>query len=365
MSSGDGTLGLSRRPVSGNFWWFYIAVLVGSVLIQMSGLSIGRWGLDAAAHERAVSGGGGATSVADFVVAELTPFFGFGAFPNLVPTLILAYVISRIAFQGGAYTRALILYLSFPIVFQLQFVSKEAIVTLFVSAIFIVNSSRIFRNFASYISIGLLLLLALQFRQYYFISLAFCACLLFLPKPYQGILAMVAGIVIASLVTDIRDPLLTTRYNVYNGVSDGAVSKIPLFFNGMDSVSFIGNYFSSLFLYTFPILTGFRAQELYMQLYMVIVFYLSARAWKSGNRLMFSIFMGMMLTLPIFVAEVGTIARHLSGIIPILLMSLYFPKQEPSVRQKQPAANLDGRRFGTAPKAGPRMVSDRRDMHRT
>jgi hypothetical protein len=79
---------------------------------------------------------------------------------------------------------------------------------------------------------------------------------------------------------------------------------------------------------------------------MVIVVYLSVIAWRSGNRLLFSIFMGMMLTLPIFVAEVGTIARHLSGIIPILLMSLFFPRLELRQRVKRESAVTSGRRYG-------------------
>lgn len=350
MNSADGTLGLSRRPVSSNFWWFYIALLLGSLVVQLSGLSIGRWGLDATVHERAVSGEMAAgLSLGDAAVVLLSPFLGFGSFPNLLPTLFLAYVVSRVAYQGNAWTRFLILYLSFPIIFQLQFVSKEAVVTLFVFALFLVNSVARLQRFATLASFGLLLFIALSFRQYYLISFAFALCILILPKRYQGVLGMIAGIVVASLVPEVRDPLLTTRYYVYNGVSEEAASKIPLFFSGVDPISFVGNYFTSLFLYTFPVLTGFRVQEIYMQIYMIFVGYLSARAWSDGNRVLFSIFLGMTLTLPIFVAEVGTIARHLSGIIPILLMSLYFPRGPATGKAERVPANLSGARFGTAP----------------
>jgi hypothetical protein len=179
---------------------------------------------------------------------------------------------------------------------------------------------------------GGLLLLATTFRQYYLISAAFALCIFFVRRPAFLGGALVTGLIAASQIEAIRIPLLTTRYYVYQGVSVFSASKTPLLFTGKEPIDFLGNYFTSLFFYLFPIALNFRVQEIYMQVYVILILLGIREALAKGERTLVSIFCGILLTLPVFVPDVGTLSRHLSAIAPLLFMSLYFSQRAEVVR---------------------------------
>jgi len=325
-----------RQPADSSFWLFYAIVLLACLALQVSGLSIGRWGQDAHELEMAIETGGriGANSPADRLVAILTPFLGFGFLPNLLPTILLSFVVARIAYQGNAIERIIIFYLSFPIIFQLQFVSKEAVVTLVVFLLYI--SFRISENnkWRFYSTIAIFLIIAIIFRKYYFISIAIMLCVVFLKKPRIIVPVIILCICMVSILDNVRDTLLDARYLVYRNVSSEAASIIPLYFDGYDPISFIGNYFLSIPFYSIPFLVGIRVQEIYMQIYIIFAGVLLMKSLSFGNRYLAALFFGIVMTFPIFVAEVGTLARHLSGIIPIACLSLFFAPAKRSEEAK-------------------------------
>jgi hypothetical protein len=317
---------LRRQPVDSAFWAFYAIVLLGCLALQVSGLSIGRWGEDAHALEIAIETGGriGANSPADWLVAALTPFLGFGPVPNLIPTALLSFVVARVAYQGNGIDRAVIFYLSFPLIFQLQFVSKEAIVTIAVVVLY--GAFRLLKSNKLRLVATLVIILAMAalFRQYYFIAAGIMMATILLKQPRFVIPAVIIGICLAAFIEPVRTPLLDARYLVYRNVSSAAASIIPLYFQGYDPVSFIGNYFLSIPFYGIPFLVGVRIQELYMQIYIILAVILMTRSLSHGNRPLSALFFGITLTFPVFVAEVGTLARHLSGVIPIAYLRLFY-----------------------------------------
>ncbi|MFV1920971.1 hypothetical protein VPH46_16295, partial [Sphingomonas sp. MJ1 (PH-R8)] len=317
---------LRRKPVDGSFWLYYAFILMGCIAIQLSDLSIGRWGRDAQMLELAVETGGrlGASSLGDYAVTALGPYLGIPQLPNLVPTIALVFVISRISYQGSTLEKIAILFLSFPTIFQLQFVSKEGVVTLFIiSTYFVMNALRQPKYRLIYI-IGVLGFMAAFFRNYYVISLAFALLVVALKKPRLYAPAIILGLLAASLIPQVRDRILDARYLVYRNVSIDAASLIPMNFHGYDPVSFLGNYFFSIPFYCIPFLLNFRVQELYMQIYIVCSAVLISKAMRYGERGQSAVLLGVVCTFPVFVAEVGTLARHLSGIIPLGYMSIYF-----------------------------------------
>jgi hypothetical protein len=322
---------LRRKPVDGSFWLYYAFILSGCIAIQLSNLSIGRWGRDAQMLELAVETGGrlGATSLGDYAVTALGPFLGIPLLPNLVPTIALVFILSRISYQGSLADRAIILFLSFPAIFQLQFVSKESIVTLFIIATYAFMLFLKSQKNRAIFMVASLAIMAAFFRNYYVISLAFAALVFALKKPKLYAPAIVVSLIIVSLAPDIRDRLLDARYLVHRNVSVDAASLIPMYFRGYDSISFLGNYILSVPFYIVPLLLNVRVQEIYMQLYILFSVILLLKSVKSGDPVISAAFLGVVCTFPVFVAEVGTLARHLSGVIPLGYMSLYFAKGMP------------------------------------
>ncbi|MCE9649115.1 MAG: hypothetical protein K8R18_05745 [Parvibaculum sp.] len=344
---------LVKGKVDVTFLFFFAGIMVAVFGLQLSGLSIGRWGLDARAHIIAVEwSGAGATSLADHVVALLTPYFRIGPFYNALPTIGIVYVIARIAYQARLLEKLVILFLSFPLIFQLQFVSKEAIITLFIISLYmafsVVHSSKL----RLLIGFGGLLIMATTFRQYYLISVAFGLCIFFIRRKDLLGPALVAGLVTASLVETIRVPLLTARYYVYYGVSVFAASKTPLLLTGKGPTDFVGNYFTSLFFYLFPIALNLRVQEIYMQIYMILLLLSIGEALTKGERTLASIFLGIILTLPVFVPDVGTLSRHLSAIVPLLFMSLYFSRHVEVLRPSRSRGRNAPQQFLRSPLRG-------------
>jgi len=332
-----------RRKVGLTFWIYFALACIFCLGIQISGISIGRWGIDAGALSLAVETGGrfGANSAADFVVAFLTPFLGASPFPNLLPTVALVFVLCRMAFHRSLREQALIFYVSFPLIFQLQYVSKEVIVTLF--AVFLFAAFSLIGNWKLRALLAALALavLAAEFRVYYAISLAIAASVFVSFRPRLFLLLFGTGMLAAAFIEGIRVPILLNQYYVHSGVTRDAVSLLPLHFFGYGFVDFIGNYLFNLTYYLLPIVTNFRVQELYAQLYSIICVFLVLHALRRGDRTLRSVFLGILLTLPLFVAELGTLIRHTSAIMPIGLMALYFaPAVRPSKAAARQAARL-------------------------
>jgi len=320
---------LAKRKIDIAFLFFFTGSLAAVFAVQLSGLSIGRWGVDEGGYLLAIArGGAGAQSLADHVVALLTPYFGVRPLYNALPTVGIVYVIARIAYQADLREKLIIFFLSFPLVFQLKFVSKEAVIALFVIALFVLFTFVRSEKVRFFIGMGGLAVMAATFRQYYLISMAFGFCIFFIRRKDFLFFALVSGLIFASLIEAIRVPLLTSRYFVYYGVSVFSVSKTPLLFTEKGAIDFVGNYFSSLFFYLFPIVLNFRIQEIYLQIYMVFIFFSIKEALTYGNRTLIALFCGMVLTLPVFVPDLGTLSRHLSALTPLLFMSFYFARQD-------------------------------------
>jgi len=331
------TRNLASKKGDVSFFFFFVAVLGAVFALQLSGVSIGRWGVDEGMYILGIEtqGAMGVNSMADRVVVSLTPFFKIGPLYNAVPTIGIVYIITRIAYQANVIERLIIFYLSFPLIFQLQFVSKEAIISFFVILLFGIFSFVRSEKARLIITLGGLALLAASFRQYYAISVAIFLCLFFVRDTSLRLLFVAAGIVAAGMVEAIRLPLLEARYFIYYGVSDAAMSKTPLLFTGYGPVDFIGNYIVTLIFSTFPIFLNLRIQELYMQIYMLLIFFSLGEAFRRGDRVLVTLFCGIGLTLPVFVAELGTLSRHLGAVLPLLLMSFYFAPQAVETRRRK------------------------------
>jgi hypothetical protein len=337
----------TRRAFGPLFWVYFAAALLTCLGIQISGLNIGRWGVDARELSLAVETGGrlGAGSAADYLVAWLTPYLGVAPFPNLLPTAALVLVLCRMAYHRSFREQALIFYLSFPLIFQLQFVSKEMIVTLF--AIFLFVAFLLIKNWKwrAIVAALALAVMAAEFRTYYAISMAIAACVFVSGRPRRFLVLFSAGMLTASLIENIRMTILINQYYIHSGVTRDAVSLLPLHFFGYGAVDFIGNYLLNLSYYLVPIVTNFRVQELYAQLYSIICVLLVWRALRHGERALTSVFLGILLTLPLFVAELGTLIRHVSAIMPVGLMALYFAPAASAGRAATRSVNaLPGRR---------------------
>jgi len=317
-----------RKPVDGAFWLYYACILLGCIGIQLSNLSIGRWGRDAQALELAVETGGrlGASSLGDYAVAALGPYLGIPQLPNLIPTILLVFIVSRISYQGSSLEKLIILFLTFPVIFQLQFVSKESIVTLFVILVYIFMV--FFKNvkLRSIFVASIILSMAMLFRNYYYISLAFAVLIFSLRKNTVLIPAMLASLIVVSFIPEIRDRLLDARYLVYRNVSVDAASIIPMKFHGYDPISFLGNYVLSIPFYLFPLVLNVRLQEIYMQIYIIFAGIVIFKSMKNGDKAVSAALLGLVCTFPVFVAEVGTLARHLSGILPLGYIGMHFSK---------------------------------------
>lgn len=316
---------LRNHPIVGSFWLLYSIALVACIALQLSGLSIGRWGTDAGDLIAGIETGGavGVNSSADRMVVLLTPYLGFGPVPNLLPTVLMVFIICRVAFQANNVEKFIIAFLSFPLIFQLQFVSKEAIVTVFMVLIYCIYALLKQPRYRHIFLIFLMILMSLSFRQYYFVSLAFMAAILLLKRPSLFIPAVIFGVMVVAFIPALRDPLLDAKYLVYRNVSTAASSLIPMYFTGYNPKAFIGNYFFSIPFYSIPFLVAFRVQELYMQIYIIFCSIVAIRAFNSGDKYLAAMFLGISFTFPVFIAEVGTLARHLSGIIPLTYLSLF------------------------------------------
>lgn len=325
---------IRMQPVRPAFFFTFLIVVSLAFLLQISGISIGRWGLDAGQLLAAMQteGAFGAQSVADYVVAFVTPYLRIGPFYNGVTTIGLSLMTARILYQLKFHEQILILFILFPIFFQLQFVSKEAIIIIYVIIIFFffyVIKNELFRFC---FIVATMLLMATFFRNYYFISLACAACFFFF-RGWRLWTVLLLGLLLSTIVDSVRDQLLTTRYFIYYGVSMDARSLLPLLFSGFSWTDFIGNYVVSAFFFMFPLALGQRVQELYMQIYVVIIFATTLSAFRYGNRMLASLFLGLLFTFPLFVAELGTLIRHVSGVAPILFCSLFFSESTAKVKR--------------------------------
>jgi hypothetical protein len=245
-----------------------------------------------------------------------------------------------VAFHRPLREQAIVFYLSFPLIFQLQYVSKEVIVTLF--AVFLFAAFSFIKGWKLRAALAALALavMAAEFREYYAISFAIAVSVFVSSRPRRFLLLFAAGMLTAALIEDIRVPILISQYYVHSHVSADAVSLLPLHFYGYGAVDFLGNYLFNLTYYLFPLLTNLRVQEIYAQLYAIICVFVVLRALRHGDRILASVFIGILLTLPLFVAELGTFIRHTSAIMPIGLMALHFV---PALKPEQTTRSLERR----------------------
>ncbi|WP_417310550.1 hypothetical protein [Devosia sp.] len=319
---------MQRKFSHWSFWPFYFFLLTACLTLQISGLSIGRWGRDAATLQLAIETGGrlGTDSAGDLAVAMLTPWLGVGPFPNLLATVFVAYVVGRLAFQGSMRELVLVLFLSFPMIYQLQFVAKESVVVSFAAALFAVFAASA-SGWGRAISVFCgLALMAMVFRSYYWVSLGAAVTFYLLGTSRLLLPALACGLVAAGLIEPVREALLHGRYLVHRNVSEAAVSLIPSHFSGHTAIDLVGGYVTSTFHFLTPLLQGVRVQEFYMQLYVVLAVVLCRTVLRHGDRAMGSAFLGIVCTFALFVAELGTLARHLSAVMPLAFMALYFAK---------------------------------------
>ena len=236
----------------------------------------------------------------------------------------MAFIVARLAFQGSPRELTLVLFLSFPLIYQLQFVAKEAVVASFSATLFV-----LFAAFSSgWLRAGLvfcgLAVMAMLFRSYYWVSLGIAVSCYVLGRSSLLMPALLGGLIAAGLIGPIRETLLHGRYLVFRNVSDEAVSLIPSHFSGHTALDLVGGYVASTFHFLTPLLQGMRVQEIYMQIYVVLAALLCRTVLRHGDRAMGSAFMGIVFTFPLFVAELGTLARHLSAVMPLAFMALYF-----------------------------------------
>jgi hypothetical protein len=315
---------LSKSQWRTSFILSFFIVLLYSLFLQLAPIDIGRRGGDHQEYLAAIELGYGENSPADRVITTLTPYFTFGPLFNAVPTFALCIALSM-TFAGITGRSIIIsLFLLFNIIFQLKYISKESIVILLFLSSFLIYRTGLQGRLFFLVICSLLIGLAITFRHYYAISVAFAATIYFAKRPMPIMLLCLAGLVAASLIPEVRDTLLDARYQVYG---DGAslytvASRIPMLMHGYSPVDFIVNYFTSLFFIIFPIAVGQRSQELYAQLFMVIVVLNIVKGIRSGERATLSIFLGCALTVPVFVPDLGTATRHISGLVPFLIFSV-------------------------------------------
>ncbi len=340
------TLHFDRAPRDRGATFFFLAVAFSAyaIFLQFSGISIGRWGVDAAAHQFAIENEGrGATSAADKVVANVLPYIGVGDYYGLLPTVAIVLMLSYLCMRARISDLVIVLFLTVSTIFQLQFPSKEIIINLswfLIFIFFIIIKSSFSRALFAF---SLIFSLGMVFRKYYIITAAF-AVLLYMASSYRAGLARVSvALASVSLIPPVSGPLLSAKYLVFRNISAAAASKIPLAMTGLSPLAFISNYMVSLIYFVFPILLGPRIQVFYMQIFSIIIVRASLKALEKGERVSASIFVALILTLPIFVSEVGTYARHVGAALPLLLMSIGLGRGAEARRPAVPAGDFGAR----------------------
>ena len=319
----NGSGGREFRDVVLMFLFTLVIFSVDAAVLQFSGLSIGRWGGDSAAHELAIDYGIVGGSMADQVVATLGRYFKIGNSYGAVPTMVLILMLAITTIKCTGRELLIALFLTLPTLYQLQYASKESVLIVAWAILLLLVSIVRSDKGRAIICFSIILILAATFRKYYYISAGIMALLYTVKSPSRASLGLFSSMTVISFIPPIRNPILIPKFMVSRGLSGASSSKIPVLFPGFSPLGLIGNYVVSLAYIAFPILGGFRPQELYMQIYSLILMASGAYAYKHGERATASMFIGIVLTLPVFVPDVGTFARHVGAALPILLISLH------------------------------------------
>ncbi|WP_432468839.1 hypothetical protein [Agarivorans sp. Z349TD_8] len=213
---------------------------------------------------------------------------------------------------------------------------KETLVSILVIACFFVYrksknlSYTLLLIFALYLSYGLV-------RNYYLLIIAVFALLLLMERlnfEYKALVVLLVLFSLFLLPEDFFFKVQGTR-DIFNSLRPmGGAGHETIYFNPLtpDSAqAFMGNYFSSLVYFNFPIFFVFTGNSLYLQIYILILlvsFFKFSQIESIELRLFGLLFISHLLVLLLFEPDLGSYMRHLSSVSIYIMMYFSWMKYE-------------------------------------
>lgn len=314
----------------------FLALLAIYTIVSVGGFPfIDTLSLDAAAVERIAARGGGQAFEGSYATAaffyaalgEARGFFVFGC------AALMFYISTRS--QTSWLSMGTVGLLIFPaIVFFLTQLNKDTLLVPFIAMVWLALTSN-WKPITKLIVVALTYVsYAFLFRTYYYlIDLLFVMLVVFAWLPGQIRFVVYASlpffvIMFVSMAPPELFDTLTSSRDAINSSRSSIQGSRTMFMNSVypdGFVPFLINYLNAFTRLNFPVLYSFSLTELFLQIYVLIVLYLSTSFALSKYRAVR--YCGLLVlchvaVLICFEPDLGSYLRHLSSVAPYLAAGL-------------------------------------------